>query len=158
MASSSIPDGDERQRRAQAELISAWPASRPPAAAAEQRTGEEADRTWINLLNRSDAPVHRAVVALVAIQGGGPRNGKETPPPFRTTLNVIPPGKQYTSVAPFFPSMSAKPGVELAFTDRAGVHWVRSAEGVLIEIDEDPIDYYGLDLPQDWSIPIPDER
>jgi hypothetical protein len=45
--------------------------------------------------------------------------------------------------------MNARSGVELAFTDRAAVHWVRSADGDLTEIDKAPVDHYDLHFP--WS-------
>jgi hypothetical protein len=49
--------------------------------------------------------------------------------------------------------MSRRPGVELAFTDRAGVHWVRCADCNLVEIRQPPVEYYDLALPTNWGIP-----
>jgi hypothetical protein len=69
------------------------------------------------------------------------------------TLSVIPPGTSYTWVGGGWGAMMARPGVEVAFTDRAGVHWLRSPDGVLTEIPEAPTDYYGLDGPHDWNVP-----
>jgi hypothetical protein len=148
---------EQQNRRAQAERLSAWPALRAPGSVSEEPVDEEVGSTWIAILNRSEEPVYWAIVSLVLVQGAGPRTGKETPPGYRETLSIIPPGKHYASVAPFLPGMNARPGVELAFTDRAGVHWVRSANGALTEIDTVPIDYYELGLPQGWSLPISDE-
>jgi hypothetical protein len=145
-----------RERRAQAEGISAWPASRGPTAS-ERSIEVNENRTWIALLNRSEEPVYRAVASLVLIQGAGPRTGKETRPEYRATLGVILPGQYYIDVAGGWAGMSARPGVEIAFTDRAGVHWVRFADGAVTEIEKAPVDYYELGLPQGWSIPIPED-
>jgi hypothetical protein len=49
--------------------------------------------------------------------------------------------------------MGRAPSVEIAFTDAAGVSWVRSADGVLIEIEQDAAGYYGLSLPRSWGTP-----
>jgi type II secretory pathway pseudopilin PulG len=135
----------ERERRAQAERISAWPFE----------WGE--GQTAIVLLNRSEEPVYRAVASLVMIQGAGPRSGKEIEVlelrGWQETLSVIPPGKYYAPVAGGWAGMMRRPGAELAFTDRAGVHWLRSADGSLAAIDQPPVEYYGLELPRSWRIP-----
>jgi hypothetical protein len=149
---------EQRERRAQAEHVSAWPSARVPASLPEQPADEEIGRSWIAVLNRSKEPVYWGVASLVLIQGAGPTTGKEVHPEYRATLSVIPPGLHYVDVAGFLPGMNTRPGVELGFTDRAGVHWVRSADGALTEIDQAPVDYYGLGLPQGWSIPIPADR
>jgi hypothetical protein len=44
-------------------------------------------------------------------------------------------------------------GVELAFTDRAGIHWRRTADGGMTQIKKAPPDYYELPLPRDWATP-----
>ena len=43
--------------------------------------------------------------------------------------------------------------IELAFTDRAGVHWRRTALGGMKQIKKAPPDYYDLPLPRDWASP-----
>ena len=43
--------------------------------------------------------------------------------------------------------MSARPGVEIAFTDAHGVHWLRNAVGQLHESPIDAIKYYEIKLP-----------
>src|SRR5262245_48951713 len=102
---------EQRERRAQAERISAWPASRAPAAALGQSSDidEEVGPTWIELLNRSEEPVYWAIASLVLIQGAGqllPTTGREARLEYRATLSLIPPGRHYISVAPFGPAMS----------------------------------------------------
>jgi hypothetical protein len=155
---------EQQERRAQAEHLSAWVAlnapwvaSSTPASAPEQSVEEEHGPTWIALLNRSQEPVYQAVASLVFVQGAGPRTGKEARDEHRAALTVIPPGRYYTDVAAFPFAMAARPGVELAFTDHAGVHWVRAANGDLTQIDGAPVDHYELDRPVDWRTPVTDE-
>jgi hypothetical protein len=47
---------------------------------------------------------------------------------------------------------------EIAFTDRAGVHWVRRGGGQLAELSENPFEYfgrYGLTAPYELQTPEP---
>lgn len=135
-----------RARRAQAEQVSAWLLPQ-----------DNETRQPIALLNASVEPVYQAVVYLVFIQGAAPRTGLEmernTESSFRSLLSVVPPGRGFTSVGGGWGAMTVRPGVECAFTDRAGVHWIRSADGTLVEIDESPVDYYGVIAPRDWRVP-----
>jgi hypothetical protein len=137
----------QRERRAQAERISAWP-------------GVDLDEhtTSIALSNRSEEPVYRAVASLVLIQGAGASTGKELVDrghhEWQATLSVIPPGDYQTVVAGGWRGMGARPGVELAFTDRAGAHWLRAADGTLSELDTAPVEYYGLAQPVGWTVPV----
>jgi hypothetical protein len=95
-------------------------------------------------------------VYLVFIQGAGPGTGRDAQAAgsrFRSVLSVIPPGTHYTRVAGGWGAMMARPGVEIAFTDRSGVHWVRSADDTVTEIDRPPAEHYGIEGPQDWDLP-----
>jgi hypothetical protein len=143
-------DTRRKERREQAERVSAW------------LSGPDLETIQpVALLNGSSEPVYRAVVWMVFIQGAGPQTGKEAAALYReqgtwhfySALSVIPPGRSYTSFGGGWGALSARPGVEVAFTDRAGIHWLRSADGVLNEIPEAPTDYYGLDGPHDWQVP-----
>lgn len=138
----------QRERRGQAEHISGW------------LSGQDLGAVQpIALHNASVEPVYRAVVWMVFIQGAGPHTGigaarlPSSNWPFRSFISVIPPGTSYTSVSGGWGALSARPGVELAFTDRTGVHWLRSPDGQLAEIDQPPTEYYGLDGPHDWRAP-----
>lgn len=139
-----------KERREQAERVSVW------------LFGPDLETIQpVALFNGSAEPVYRAMVWMVFIQGAGPHTGKEAAELYRehgtwhfySALSVIPPGKSYTSFAGSWGALSARPGVEVAFTDRAGVHWLRSPDGILTEIPESPTDYYGFDGPQDWQVP-----
>jgi hypothetical protein len=137
-----------RQRREQAERISGW------------LSGQDLGAIQpIAVHNASVEPVYRAVVWMVFIQGAGPHSGMDAARlpssnwPFRSFISVIPPGTSYTSVSGGWGALSARPGVELAFTDRAGVRWLRAPDGRLVEIDRPPTEYYGIDGPHDWRAP-----
>jgi hypothetical protein len=133
-----------RQRRQQAERVSGWPGQ------------GSSPMTPLILLNRSDEPVYEVVATLVMIQGGGPRQGEDgVLPEYRGVIAVLPPGRFRVEVAGGWAGMSRRPGVEVAFTDRSGVHWIRRATGALEEITAPAIDHYGLGRPQ--GLVIPDE-
>jgi hypothetical protein len=138
-----------QERRAQAERVSAWPHS----------YWGITDQTTIVLHNGSDEPVYLAVVSFVFIQGAAPHSGKELVArwdmfgQFVKTFTVIPPGRHYTTVPGGWAGMMRRPGVELAFIDRAGVSWLRTADGRLSEIRREPADHYGLSRPIGWDIP-----
>lgn len=140
------------KKREQAERISGW--------LGEQFLGmakPEASQQRIELLNASHEPVYRVVVYLVFIQGAGPRTGPDVEKAgnhgSRRSLSVLPPGRHHTSVKRAPSVMFRRHGVELAFTDKAGVHWLRSADGALTNIDQPPSDYYGLSAPINWETP-----
>jgi hypothetical protein len=137
------------EHRVQAEHISAWPHS---------YWGSSTDTSLV-LHNGSDSPVYRAVVSFVFIQGAAPHSGRELMAnrdlvgQFVRTFAVIPPGRHFTTVPGGWAGMMRRPGVEIAFVDQAGVSWLRTAEGRLSEIRQEPVDYYGLSRPVSWDIP-----
>jgi hypothetical protein len=61
-----------------------------------------------------------------------------------TTLSILPPGRSrawifgthWTSV------LAGRAGAEIAFTDRAGSHWIRRATDALDELLVDPLEYF----------------
>jgi hypothetical protein len=134
---------------AQARLISAILG---PQEGASQEGG--AGRTAVDLLNSSGEPVYRLVVAIVFIQGAGPETIErwlEVRPPSQqqpipvTTASVLPPGtfRIWIRGMGWSAIMSGRSSVEVAFTDRAGSHWVRRATGQLEELNEEPLEYFG---------------
>ncbi len=74
-------------------------------------------------------------------------------PGYRQAILVIPPGTYRVTMPEAFHHMHRRHGVQLAFTDRAGVHWLRGSKGQLDEIKESPPDHYGLSLPVHWEAP-----
>jgi hypothetical protein len=136
----------ERVRRLQAERISGWPAA-----------DGDASGTPLTLLNQSDEPVYEVVATLVMVQGSGPHRGEDGDfSGYRRTLSVLPPGRYRVLVESGWAGMSRRPGVEVAFTDRAGVHWIRRATGALEEIKRPAIDHYEMSRPQALSNPVPE--
>jgi hypothetical protein len=144
-----------RDKRAQAESVSAWFGSdwlTPDPNRTTQR---------IELLNSSHEPVYQVVALLIVVQGGGAQDtpegivaGPDYGGPYISTLLVLPPGRHYTTVRPPPTMMFRRYGVELAFTDRAGIHWRRNAYGALEEIKTPAPDHYNLPLPRDWATPL----
>jgi hypothetical protein len=151
----------ESALRAQAETVSGWYGGQAtPPDSDESSQG----RDWLVVLNRSHEPVYQAVATLVFIQGTGPRTGEawvevekrtggtET---YRSTMGVIPPGRWRTQVPSDWGHMQAQPAVEVAFTDRAGNHWIRRSDGTLSRIPISAVDYYQLVRPRSFENPSP---
>jgi hypothetical protein len=136
----------ERAKREQAERISGWP------------TNGDTSATPLALINSSPEPVYEVVVGMVMVQGGGALHLEEMrdgQAPYRRTLLVLPPGNWHVNVPGGWAGMSARPGVEIAFTDRSGGHWIRRSNGVLDEINAPAIEYLKLGRPQGLEIPSP---
>lgn len=154
---------DERDRaerhREQARLIAGWvgPGDR------------EEDRTPFYLLNGSAEPVYNVVATIVLIQGAAPDTGEEwqrfardrkeqsgeyfqTP---ATTAAILLPGRWRVWIpkAGWTGLMAGRAGGEVAFTDRAGAHWVRRGKGELEELSQPPFEHFGLHGPFDLVTP-----
>jgi hypothetical protein len=146
---------DERHK-AQARLIAAVIGPEEYAGRAAGR-----DRTGIDLINSSPEPVYGLVVAIVTIQGAGTASTIEDWLEYRnreqesgrrgdvgiTTASILPSGRYRVWIDGRWREQGARPGAEVAFTDRAGSHWVRRATGQLEELAEDPITHYLGDGP-----------
>jgi hypothetical protein len=145
------------ERRDQAEQVSAAPiAGREGVPISHEPDGREVTR--VGLYNRSNVPVYNAVVTLVLVQGAGPHAAVELTDPslrseFQRYLTAIPPGEFETQVSAGWGGMYRRPGIELAFTDHAGHHWIRYASGQLVEIKQEPSQYYKLEQPVSWLQP-----
>jgi hypothetical protein len=167
-------DADRAERRrSQAQLISAWSGRETPV----QPTDSERDfdvltgSTTIHLLNGSREPAYSVVVCIVWIQGTGPHTAEEM---IRTrterdeygrgpwtTLGTLPPGRWRVSNSGtgWAAGLGGRPGAEVSFTDRAGVHWIRRSAGRLEELPQSPLDHFGsfgLHGPYDFQIPEAD--
>jgi hypothetical protein len=135
----------EPECRAQAERVSAWP-------------GPSSDPQPVALLNHSDEPVYEAVATFVFIDGSGPTRGEEVTPELaarRVRVGVIPPGRWRVCVDGEWNGMYARLGLEVAFTDRAGAHWVRRADGRLEQLPKGAFDYFQMARPLDLTPPEP---
>ncbi len=154
----------EERHRAQARLISAMPG---PTESAEE-TQPLGGRSAIDCFNGSSEPAYNAVVGIVFIQGAAPRttedmlklrlgdNEYQAVP--TTTLSILPPGNSrawipgthWTSI------LAGRAGAEIAFTDRAGTHWIRRATGDLDQLPVDPLQYFhqfGFSGPYEYQTP-----
>jgi hypothetical protein len=132
-------------RRAQAERVSVWP-------------GRNADPQPVALLNGSDEPVYEAVATFVFIDGSGPMRGEDASPELaarRIRVGVIPPGRWQVCINGGWNGMYSRLGVEVAFTDGAGAHWVRRADGRLEQLPRRAFDYFELSRPVDLTPPEP---
>lgn len=112
--------------------------------------------TVIALSNASNEPVYRVLAFLVFIQGAGPQTGIDVMSigvPYWAAFGVLPPGRYYAGLEAGWRGMSARVSVEVAFTDRNGSHWVRHADGALLELTEAPERHYAISLPVNWATP-----
>jgi hypothetical protein len=137
----------DAERRAQAEHVSGWPEP-------------SADPQPVALLNHSDEPVYEAVATFVFIDGSGPTRGEEVTPELaarRVRVGVIPPGRWRVCVDGEWNGMYPRLGLEVAFTDRAGTHWVRRADGRLEQLPRAAFDHFDLARPLDLTPPERDD-
>ncbi len=152
-------DHAERHRE-QARLIAGWVGR-----------GErgEADRTPFYLFNGSAEPVYSVVATIVLVQGTAPASGEEwqslakqrmkdadeymqTPV---TTATILLPGRWRVWIqgSGWSGVLGGRTAAEVAFTDRAGAHWVRRGTGELEELTQAPFQHYGLLGPFDLVTP-----
>jgi len=127
-------------RRRQAELVAGWFDS----------SSIQGDTSPIVLVNSSRVPVYEVVVSLVLIQGAGPREGRQLSgemSSYRVVVDTLPPGTWMTEMEGGWGGMSRWPGVEVAFTDVAGRHWVRTADGAMRRLRVAPHTWYNIDPP-----------
>lgn len=138
----------------------------------ERPTGEAGlvageGRTAIYLVNNSLEPVYSVVVGLVFIQGAAPRTLEKMLElnheqdhlrvPI-TTVSILPGGlhRVWITGVGWHGVLSGRSGAEVAFTDRAGSHWIRRTTGELKELPKSPLDYFadfGFHGPHDFQQP-----
>jgi hypothetical protein len=98
--------------------------------------------------------VYELVAYLVWVQGSGARTGEEMQgggeaTRMRAILRILPPGTFALTVdGPTNSPMAGQLGLEVAFTDGAGRHWVRRVpSGNLESLDATPVEHYGITRP-----------
>lgn len=141
----------EALRRSQAGRVSCWFEGGP-----EKSRPLDNRYVWqyVVLQNESESPVYDVIVTCVGAQGAGPIvRGEESAGdyPCRSLVGVLPPGEWGVWLPTFGKGMSAVLGSEIAFRDARGVSWVRRGNGMLEEIQVDPVGLYGVDLPCVWG-------
>ncbi|MDA2893055.1 hypothetical protein PDG61_19190 [Mycolicibacterium sp. BiH015] len=159
----------QEERRAQARRVSAWFDGSDPSLVG-----------FVRVSNTSDEPVSCVVVYEVYMDGGDrPGSGEESERDIQDTLRSIkdmegrgylppntaenaltPPAKQSRAILQTLPPGTYplklfigrdNAGLEIAFTDSAGRHWVRRATGELIERDKNALNHYRIPAPVDYS-------
>ena len=70
-------------------------------------------------------------------------------------LGTLPPGAFVVPLPGDWGGMYGRPGVEIAFTDASGLHWIRRASGTVEEVPDDAVNHYNLPQPVDWEEPVP---
>ena len=147
---------DRAGLRLQAEKQAAW------AARGGIDTGNSF-RTSVRFANRSDQPIYNAVMYLVWVQGAAFRTGEDAERfcradtfeigRIRALAHTVPPGLWRTELAgPPDSPKQGQLGVEFAFTDAAGRHWVRRTSGVLEELVADPLTHFDIGKPLQYAV------
>jgi hypothetical protein len=157
----------EERHRAQARLVAAVIGPEEPAED-QFKDVEILGRTGVDLINGSAEPVYRLVVAIVNIQGTSPQtierwieaqqqaqDRSELLSVPITTASILPGGvhRIWVRGIGWGRVLSGRRAAEVAFTDRAGSHWIRRATGQLEELAEDPIFHYLKYGPHDLQTP-----
>ena len=130
LTSGAKKDRDDR-RRHQAQQLTAW---------VDETNGLQI------VSNRSGMPVYDAVLTFTINVSDGRQapTGEEY---YQHAFHTLPPGDWQLPCPKGWHGMGAYPGVELAFRDAGGQHWLRTSRGELKELDESPINYYGIGYP-----------
>lgn len=132
-----------QERRSQAAHVSAWP---------DVRRGIP---STVILMNHSEEPVYEVVVTAGPLAPGAGA-GEFGALGHNTPYMTLPPGRWRVPMSDNWAGMYKMPGVEIAFTDRHEVHWIRRAMGGLEEIKDRPFTHYDIALPIEHSTLEPD--
>jgi hypothetical protein len=117
---------------------------------------QDEGRTEVFLGNNSAEPVYVVVVVVVVVivfvQGAGPHSLEDmlklNHEPYQrrgpvTTISILPGGLYRVWIAGtgWGRILSGRAGIEIAYSDAAGAHWVRRATGHLDEFAVWPLEY-----------------
>lgn len=123
------------KRKEQAAHITAWVLTNQKS---DQKTED-----IIRISNQSFSPVYRCVATFVINE----QDGRHFPEEYRRIITAVPPGEWQLATPKGWRGMCARPGVEIAFTDAHGAHWLRNAAGKLRKSRTPAIKHYGVELP-----------
>lgn len=147
----------------QARLIAAYTGEQEKEGAEAEEASVDEGRTAVYLANNSGEPVYSVVVGIVFVQGAGPRTLEDmldlNQRQYRrrgpvTTVSILPGGlyRVWIRGTGWHRILSGRAGADVAFTDRAGAHWIRRATGRLDELPQPPLEYL-----QGWEFHGPHE-
>jgi len=136
----------EQRKRSQAVLVSAWTSGEPVLAGWGSESG-----TLVAMLNRSDTAVYNVAVFVVAQLGRSPDSAetvmqlsKRDERAYYKLLGVLPPGS-WTTSSSWSGGMMLQPAVEIAFSDAAGLHWIRRVSGLLESLPKPAFEHFKVD-------------
>jgi heme exporter protein D len=143
----------QREERLQAEKISVWFSDEDdvsdPANLEENFLNEILCPFVVN--NASTQPIYDMVVEVVGLQGAIRRTAIgdtiENNEQYMFYYDTIPPGQTKARIDTGGGGMGIRHALEVAFTDVAGTHWVRSGNGILRASRVDAVDLFGLSRP-----------
>jgi hypothetical protein len=151
----------EEARRRQADQVTGW--------LVEDDGPKEFNRLFYGLMlqNGSSQPVRQLIASVVGTQGSFRRTAVgadyvEEPSEiaitggihrhqYRLFVGLLPPGETKTRIEQPGQGTHRRYGVELAFQDAAGCNWRRQGDGILKQVDEHPLDLYGINPPVPWQ-------
>jgi hypothetical protein len=109
----------------------------------------------LRLKNASDQVIYDLIAEIVAVQGAARDTGigdtEERNRELGTLVGTLPPGELTTRIETYGGGMFLRYGVEIAFQDAAGRYWLRRGNGLLKQIDQHPLDLYGIGRPVSWE-------
>jgi hypothetical protein len=139
----------------------------------ETKDGLERSPEHIYFSNTSGEPVYELIAYLVYVQGAAASTGEEVESFFRgdpyqnypgvgvwdvrAIVQILPPGNFHLKLEsyPDHPQQGQL-GLEVAFSDGSGGHWVRRVpSGVLEPLASGPVEHYGIDAPLDYNVVTP---
>lgn len=132
----------QEERRNQADLITAWVARDDPT------------YPWIGVMvaNASHQVAYRLVVSAVSVVDGFRVDRPADSLSWRRFVSQLPPGDTRFDVEWDRAVHVARPGVEIAFQDAAGRHWIRDVNGNMEEVEKiDHLERLGLHESLPWD-------
>jgi hypothetical protein len=138
----------EEAQRHQAEQVTAWLVPYD----GTEKPGPGQMFAGLIVRNGSSEVVYQLIASVVSLQGTYRETRVGSPDiRFRSFIGQVPPGETKTAIDYGGSGMYRSFGVELAFQDAAGRYWLRQGNGLLQEVDQNPVDLYGIDRPVPWG-------
>lgn len=104
--------------------------------------------------NANQIPIYNVIVSAVQMHGANScERGEDSDPsyPCRLLFREIPSGTWAQILPTNGSGMHTSIGLEIAFSDSAGLNWVRRGNGALERIPSNPLEYYDIEMPCDWA-------